>query len=118
MDYLSFDIEWDGVTHHVDTKQSDIARVEAQFGTSISKIADTTEFGLLLSLAYQRLKKEGIVLGSYDDFLDGEPEIDMDSVKGADEGKAEGSTNETPASTGSSPPSPSKPTSARLSSYG
>ncbi len=101
--YLSFKIEWDGAAYQVDTKQSDIARVEAQFGKSISTISETTEFGLLLALAYQRLKKDGVAVpDSYDAFLDGEPEIDMDTVEGGDGGKAEGSTNATPDSTGSS----------------
>ncbi len=100
MNNLSFKIDWDGETHQVDVQQSDYARIEAQFGKSVSKIAETTEFGLLLGLAYQRLKKDGVAVpDSYDAFLDGDPEIDMDTVQGGDEGK-EDSTNATQDSTG------------------
>ncbi len=97
---LSFDVEWDGITHHLDTQQSDVARVEVQFGKSFGKISDETPTGLFLALAYYRLKHNGVpVPGTFDEFLDGDPEIDMETIK--DAGKVEGSTNEIPDSTGS-----------------
>ncbi len=100
---LTFDVIWNGEKRHVITKDSDVARVEAQFGKSFSKIAEDTPVGLFLSMAYYRLRADGVeVPGTYDEFLNGDPEIE--NIEGADGGKDdEGSTSETPApSTGNS----------------
>lgn len=101
-DLPSFPVLWDGQTYQVQTKQSDIARVEAQYGKSASGITQTAEMGFLLALAWHRLRKMGVTVpATFDEFLDGDPEIDMEKIEAGGDTKAD-STNatETP-STGS-----------------
>ncbi len=76
-----FPVTWRGKSYDVETKQSDVARLEQQFGMAASKVGDVAELGYVLCLAYFGLRRMGVeVPPTYDLFLDGDPEIDMDRL--------------------------------------